>query len=267
MNDRVHTGGEIIEYLLGSLPEDRMEAIEQRILADDDFHLEVEAAETELLDQYVHGELDGRDQQLFQQNFLRSDLRRRKLQFAMALKDKLAKEKPTAAPRLVLHYALAASLLLASGLGLANVYLMQRVKREQSQVSALSRQLEAARREAGASGNWSSQDAIIVAKLEPAGARGGELAEIPVPKGVRGVQLILDIPPGLPGKAQVRLLNDSGQVITTASGVEPQEIGGKRVLIATFSAQYFPSANYFIEVLGEGPGSAHSRYSLKVLSR
>lgn len=265
MNDRIHTGGEINDYLLGSLPEDRMEAIEHRILADDDFHLEVEAAETELLDQYVYGEIDSRAQQLFQQNFLRSGVRRRRLQFALALKDKLAKEKPPAQPRPVRHYALAASLLLAAGLGLANLYLMRQVNREQDRASALSRQLEAARQGAAA-GKWSSQDAIVVAKLEPV-IRGGELAEITVPSGVRGVQLILNAPAGLKAKAQIRLLNDAGQVITTISGIEPQEIGGKRVLIATFPAQYFPSANYFVDVAGESPGSAHVRYALKILGR
>ena len=38
-------GREIRDYLLGTLPEDRREAIEQRIMNDDDFHLEVEIVE------------------------------------------------------------------------------------------------------------------------------------------------------------------------------------------------------------------------------
>jgi hypothetical protein len=265
MNDRVQSGGEIVDYLLGDLSEERMEAIEQRILANDDFHLEVEAAETELLDKYVYGDLDARSRRLFRQNFLKSDVRRRKLQFAHALKDRLAAENPAAKPQSFLAYALAASILLVVGLGLANFYLTRRLSREQARVAELNRQIETARN--SSQGAWSSQDAIVLARLQPAGERGGQLAEITVPKGVRAVQLVFDVPPDWPGKAQVQLLNDSGQVITTAFGIEPQEIGGKRLLIATFSTQYFLNANYFIEVVSEGPNPTRVRYALKVLGR
>src|SRR5215469_448104 len=142
MNHRVYPGGEIFEYLLGSLPDDRREEIEQRILTDDDFHREVEACENDLLDQYVYGELGPRELRLFQKNFLKSDIRRRKLQFALALRDKLVAEKPAWVRWSVRSYLLAASVLLAAGLGLESVHLMQRLSREQDRVSALNRQLE-----------------------------------------------------------------------------------------------------------------------------
>jgi hypothetical protein len=127
--------------------------------------------------------------------------------------------------------------------------------------------VQSAHKGIGTQGGWSSQDAILVAKLEPSGVRGDEMAEITVPSGVRWVQLVLDVPPALHGKTQVQLLDDTGHVVTAASGVEPQQINGKRVLIATFSAQFFPTANYFVDVVGEGPAATHARYALKVLVR
>lgn len=267
MKDRVHRGGEIFEYLLGRLPPDRVEEIEQRILANDDFHQEVEASENELLDQYVHHELDPETRRLFQKNFLASDLRRRKLQFALALKKKIETEAPSPAHRVanLYPYALAASVLLVAGLGLVSLHLTQRLSQEQARVSALNRQIETVHQQGGSTQQgWSAQDAIVIAQLAPAGSRGGELAEIVVPAGVRGVQVVLQVPAALQGKATVQLLNDSGQVITTVSDLDPQEIGNKHVLVTTIPIESLRSANYFIQVTGTQPYPVTVRYSLKV---
>jgi|SRR5579859_2102609 len=267
MKNRVHSGGEIFEYLLGRLPPDRVEEIEQRILANDDFHQEVETAENELLDQYVHHEFDPEARRLFQKNFLTSDLRRRKLQFALALKKKIETKAPSPAHQVVsLHpYALAAAVLLVAGLGLVSLHLAQQLGQERARVSALNQQIKTAHQQGGSTQQgWSAQDAIVVAQLAPAGSRGGELAEIAVPTGVHGVQFVLQVPAAFRGKATVQLLNDSDNVITTIPDLAPQVIGNKNVLIATLPAQYLPNANYFLQVAGKQPYATTIRYSLKV---
>ncbi len=266
MKNRVHSG-EIFEYLLGRLAPDRVEEIEQRILTDDDFHQEVEASENELLDQYVHQELDSEARRLFQNNFLTSDLRRRKLQFALALKKKIEAKAPSPTHRVVslYPYALAASILVVAGLGIVNLHLAGQLGQERARVSALNQQIKTAHQEGGSTQQgWSAQDAIVVAQLAPASSRGGELAEIVVPAGVRGVQFVLQVPAAFQGKTTVQLLNDAGQVITTIPDLGPQVIGNKNVLVATIPAQYLPNANYFLQVAGKQPYATTIRYSLKV---
>src|SRR5688572_28098839 len=82
----------LFEYLLGQLSEDEQAQIEQRYLADPDFHEEILAAERELIDRYVYGELANRE--LFETHFLSSPGRRQRVEFARALMQSPAAKAP-----------------------------------------------------------------------------------------------------------------------------------------------------------------------------
>src|SRR5438309_8905837 len=120
-------GREIRDYLLGVLPEERREAIEQRFLNDDDFHLEVEIVEEELFDGYLQNKLTEPERRLFETHFLASPLRRQRLQFARAFQDKISSKTaiPVTPVRVLparfftrlYPYALAVCLLAMSVLG------------------------------------------------------------------------------------------------------------------------------------------------------
>ena len=69
----------IIQYLLGRLPDKEAERLDELSITDDDFALRLNAAEYDLVDAYVRGELSGDTQQRFRSFYLSSPKRREKL--------------------------------------------------------------------------------------------------------------------------------------------------------------------------------------------
>jgi anti-sigma factor RsiW len=95
----------IVAYLLGDLPEEKQSEVEDRAFQDEQYLQEILAGESDLIDEYVRGELSGRARQQFESRFLASAERRRKVEFARALAsvapEFAAKEKsigPASAP-------------------------------------------------------------------------------------------------------------------------------------------------------------------------
>ena len=75
----------IVGYLLGDLPEEKQSEVEDRAFQDKQYLQEILAAESDLIDEYVRGELSDSARQQFESRFLASAERRRKLEFARAL--------------------------------------------------------------------------------------------------------------------------------------------------------------------------------------
>jgi hypothetical protein len=82
----------IRQYLLGQLPEEQQQAIEQRLLTEDDLFEELEVAEDELFDEYVADELTSADRKQFEQYFLATPERQQELKFAAGLRQYVAKK-------------------------------------------------------------------------------------------------------------------------------------------------------------------------------
>ncbi len=80
----------LIQYLLGELREEEQGQIEERYFADSDFHQQLRAAERDLIDQYVHGELSDRLREQFERSYLSSPRRRQRVEFSTALMQSLA---------------------------------------------------------------------------------------------------------------------------------------------------------------------------------
>jgi anti-sigma factor RsiW len=75
----------LVKYLLGKLSEEEQAQVEDRALADADYLGALEAAEADLIDAYVGGELPQSDRRAFERRFLTSPARLRKVEFARAL--------------------------------------------------------------------------------------------------------------------------------------------------------------------------------------
>lgn len=75
----------LVRYHLGELSPGERDAVEDRYFADNAFHERVLAAEEELIDSYVRGELSNKQRKHFESWFLRTDDRLKKLEFAKAL--------------------------------------------------------------------------------------------------------------------------------------------------------------------------------------
>lgn len=76
----------IARYLLGELAEDQQVEIEDRAFSDKDYLASITAVENDLIDEYVRGELSTADRQRFETRFLTSAERRKRVEFAKALR-------------------------------------------------------------------------------------------------------------------------------------------------------------------------------------
>jgi hypothetical protein len=272
MNSQAYSNDDLVQYLLGKLTAERLEAIEQQILLDDDFHQEMKIAEEELLDNYIHGQLNAQDRRLFESNFLASPLRQQQLRFALALNRKVDAEGRSSHPANMgvsfnrYAYAFAALILLAGVLGFINYRLSRQLKQEYARTSTLNKELEIARQHntSEPANAWTSQDAVVLANLAPGVSRGEKLQEIRVPTGIRAVQFSLQVPADLQDELSLELLNDAGQMITTVSGIRPQNIGNKNVVIATLAREHLKSGNYFLKIGGRQSNSTQLRYAFKI---
>ena len=84
MRKEIHNDQSIAQYLLGSLPGAETERLDELSLTDDEFADSLKAAEKELVDAYVQGELSGAQLERFESHYLASPLGRQKVEFAQA---------------------------------------------------------------------------------------------------------------------------------------------------------------------------------------
>lgn len=84
----------LIRYLLGSLPEEETERLDELSITNTEFVERLDAAEDDLVDAFVRNELSAEDHRQFRQSYLSSPKRRQKVQFAQGL---LALERRDAA--------------------------------------------------------------------------------------------------------------------------------------------------------------------------
>jgi hypothetical protein len=78
---------EIHAFLLGTLPEEKRDAFEERMFGDEEFFDRVEFAEDELIDAYITKELSSALRSRFEASFLQSPRRRDRLRLAVALSE------------------------------------------------------------------------------------------------------------------------------------------------------------------------------------
>ncbi|MCM3870958.1 MAG: hypothetical protein ND895_09740 [Pyrinomonadaceae bacterium] len=94
MNNPAANNEKIVKYLLGSLPEAETESFDEMSITDGEFAVALSAAEKDLIDAYVQGELTGATLNDFRSNFLASPFRRGKLDFAEALEAHAKRHQP-----------------------------------------------------------------------------------------------------------------------------------------------------------------------------
>src|SRR5215831_9985106 len=83
----------LTRYLLGALPTEESERLDELSVADDEMAARLSAVENDLVDSYARGELSGEDLAMFESSYLISARRRDKVQLAQAL---LARERGVA---------------------------------------------------------------------------------------------------------------------------------------------------------------------------
>jgi hypothetical protein len=87
MAKAIYNNEALIEYLLGSLPDEKVELFDEWSITDDEFANSLEIAENELVDRYVRGELTGLELSKFRAAYLSSTDGRLKVDFAQTFLD------------------------------------------------------------------------------------------------------------------------------------------------------------------------------------
>jgi len=158
---------QLVRYLLGLLPDDEAERLDEASIVDDDVAGRLRGVEDDLVDSYVSGTLDSETRARFEQHYLQSPRRREKVEFAKRFLDAVDREPRTvsatesAASRSKFSWVLlsaAALLLLACGaLVLEEFRLRDGIQRTRQEAAAqgrqaqeLARQLDDARAASGA---------------------------------------------------------------------------------------------------------------------
>src|SRR5215475_6189823 len=75
----------VVRYLVGDMPEETQVRIEDRAFSDPAYLQAIEAVEADLIDDYVHGQLTAVEKRQFEDRFLASPERRKKVEFSKAL--------------------------------------------------------------------------------------------------------------------------------------------------------------------------------------
>jgi CHAT domain-containing protein/tetratricopeptide (TPR) repeat protein len=94
-----HEQNPVKRYLLQQLSDPEQQEIELQLLSDEDFSAELDAAEDELIDEYLANELSPDDRQSFEQNFLTTPERNSKLTSAQTMKRYFDKMGPDPFPQ------------------------------------------------------------------------------------------------------------------------------------------------------------------------
>lgn len=93
--DRTVDRDRLFRYLLGELPEQEQEQLEQQYFSDSDCFAQVASAEDDLIDLYVMGGLAARDRARFETHFLAGNAERRnKVAFARSLRRYVTAQAP-----------------------------------------------------------------------------------------------------------------------------------------------------------------------------
>jgi len=129
-------------YLLHQLTDEEHQQIEQRLLTEDELFEQLQAAEDELIDQYITGSISKDDAEMFEKHFLATPERQQKLRFAKAFRryvadhaieqSQKASDKartPWTWPKFFaaspLRAVAFAALILVAGLGVWRIFLYQ----------------------------------------------------------------------------------------------------------------------------------------------
>jgi hypothetical protein len=126
----------LTDFLLGNLPEEEIERLDELSLTDDDFVNRLQSVDDDLVDAYVRGELSGTTLAQFKSNYLKSPKRQEKVAFAEALQKQITKPA-FAARRSDFQWGFAAAaviiLLLGGYLIFENLRLQNEVQQRQAE--------------------------------------------------------------------------------------------------------------------------------------
>ena len=287
MSDPTHNMQVLTQYLLGTLPETETERLDELSLTDGEFAESLSAAENDLVDAYVRGELTNGDLQRFHSYYLDSPLRREKVAFAQTLQS-WPERAEARAPRRPAGWlatwrwsfaGLVLLLIVAGGLQIQNLRLRRQMTQAQAQhdqllqrerSAAAQAEQELARVRAERARVEEAPSEVIVASLilTPPMRGAGKIPAITLRPETNLVSILMELE-GDDYSAYHVALDDpaTNRVLWHSDGLEPSTSTDRAFIAVSFPARLLTPQNYTLRVSGlrAGVTEAVGDYPFRVL--
>jgi hypothetical protein len=272
----------LVRYLVGALPEEEADRLDQLSIADDDFAWRLREVENDLVDSYVRSELDDETHAGFKAFYMATAARRQKVQFAEGLRQfeatnaraeraaKFSKSRAPLwglfprsliAPQVAMSFAALAMFLIAGYLLVQNAQLRREISDGRAQYQSVdqrARNLESQlqqRADDAQAQKPATADASqlkVVSLLLPPPSRGlSSLKTVTVQPHTDLVVLLLTLESADFSKYHVTLKDPAtNRELWRSTELEPASAGEKSVVSVNFPANLLRQQNYIAEVSG-----------------
>lgn len=253
----------LFAYLLGELPQREREAVESRLFEDDNLIEHLEAAETELVRDYLHGDLSGSRGRSFHRALGRSPHLRRKVEFLRALVHAVEEvNQDTRTPFLwsrlfpsPLPLKFAVAWAIAALVISPTIWLTEQSMASRARLRVIETQTEITARHRPRSDDAAVVPARAVSVvLTPGIFRGNttESARLALSASIKKVELQLVVARGVSYqeyRAKVTSV-DAGICVWSEQGMSIRQISGFSRLVMVVDAAVLPRADYLVALEG-----------------
>ena len=276
--------GLIKRYLLGDLPEQELERVEERLLTDREFCEEVSMARTDLLDDYVGAVLNPQERQQFETYFLSTPKNVQRVEIARTLSDRLANElerlklpdippKPFYAQHLTLIVTLAAVVVLFAGFVIWQTIAPPKpgpaAKNTPAQPSILQAELD--RINKGFVNSDQNAMGVVGLTLKPILVRDlGDNRSVKIPSNPSLIQLRLELPSDAYQNYKAILKTDEGIELAAIDSLTSQSANKSKVVLLNLPSWLMNPGNYQVELSGRvdsGRDELVSLYPFDIVSQ
>lgn len=245
----------LVRYLLGVLPQDEEERLDERSIVDAQLSERVRSIEHDLTDAYIRGELSGADRQQWERRYLASPLGRQQVDLARAL---AARERRVAQPRqwrtFTWGVAAAAVVVFAAALS-AYVVIHRRgsVPPPRATVAAASHTepLPAPRPPSTTSAPRPPERRFVAMTLLPSTRSLAQTPTLTIPKGTEDVRLTLKLEPNDSDSYTITVRDLTSSAAVWKSGaVDAISTRDGATITLVIAARVFHARRYLINVTG-----------------
>lgn len=239
----------LIEYLLGTLPQQEVERLDKLIVSDEAFASRLHAIENDLVEAYANGELTGAVLERFQSYCLCSPRRREKVKIAQALVARRNRASEASTARRVLAalriprwaFAAPAAILL-----LAGSYMLFRSRDRADEHLTLSTQPGKP-----ITSSPSAANTTLAVLLAPPTRGNARMPVITVPAGIDRVSFELEMQTNDFALYRAQLKSSSsGEILWRSGDLQPSSKLGLYQVSVELPASVLPSRNYVLEISG-----------------
>jgi hypothetical protein len=272
----------LVRYLVGALPAEEADRLDQLSIANDDFAWRLRELENDLVDSYVRSELNGETLARFKAFYMATAKRLQKVQFAEGLRQLQAtnatagerahkQSKSRApfwgtfplriAPQFGISFAALGMLLIAGYLLLQNAHLRREVRDTRAQYESIdqrARNLENKLKQQWAKTETQKPPTVDIGQMKtvslllPPPTRGlSSLQTVTVQPHTDLVVLLLTLESADYSRYSVTVKDPAtNEVVWQSSGLDAGSVGGRKVVSAALRANLLRGGNYIAEVAG-----------------